>query len=384
VLTSNTSARIVGYDDTGTGWGNLDLQTGLTFSTDLSGTYVFMLDGFDDSLGPVAMAGLFTAGPGTISSGLGDINTDGSVAQNVGFAGTYTPLSLYQPSTATLNVSGSLAHFIFYQFSPDVLIFISGDPGTGYLGVALHQDTTAGFSNSSLSGNLVMSSTGYSNSSEHADAVALGRFTADGIGNLTNGVVDNISSHPTWASAVGYKLTAAGTYSIQANGHGTMTITTAGGGLNLVAVYMVSSNNLLYLALMHDVISTGQFIPQASGTYNQSLIRGNWAVNLRETYYYWPGQADLIADMSSDGAGNLTGTADVNASIEGSANRSLVPDSTITGTYTMDTNGRGEATLNFNGVSNDYAIYAASGRTLYLVPIDTTKWASLGLGSRQY
>jgi len=384
VLTSNTSARILGFGDTGTGWGNLDLQTGLTSSSDLSGTYVFTLDGFDDTVSPVAMAGLFTAAAGTIGSGVADINNNGSVTQSIGFAGTFTPLQPYEPSTATLNVSGMLAHFIFYQLSPDVLFFISGDEDTGYLGVAIHQDTSTSFSNSSLYGNLVLVSTGYA-AFDHQDAVALGRFTADGLGNLTDGVIDNILSHPTWASSVGYRMTSTATYAIQPNGRGTMTINLAGGGISLLSIYMTAPNQLLYICLNPSYsVATGQFLPQASGSYDQSLIRGSWAVNLRETYYYWPGKADVIARITSDGAGNLTGTGDVNAIIEGSSTRSLVPDSAITGTYTVDTNGRGEATLNFNGVSTDYAIYAASGRTLFMVPIDANKWASLGLGSRQF
>ena len=384
VLTSNSAGRIVSFDDTGTGWGNLDLQTGLTASTDLSGTYVLSMDGFDDTLHPVAMAGMFTAGGGIISSGLADINVDGSINQNVAFAGTYTPLTLYQPSTATLNVGGIMAHFIFYQLSPDALIFISGDAGTGYLGLAVRRDSSAAFSNSSLSGNLVLVSTGYTSSGDHSDAVAVGRLTADGFGNLTSGVVDNIASHPTWASSVGYKMSAAGTYSIQASGRGTMTISTAGGGFNNLAVYMVSANNLVFVSLMNDVISTGQLLPQASGGFDASTIRGSWAVNVRETLYYWPGRAEVIAQITSDAAGNLTGTADVNAIIESSGSRSLVLDSPVTGTYAIDTNGRGEVTLNFNGVSTEYAMYAASGRTLFLVPIDTNKWAALGIAARQF
>ena len=383
VLTSNTAARILGFDDTGTGWGNLDLQTGLTTSTDLSGRYVVALDGFRDNVGPVAMAGMFNAGGGTISSGIADLNDNGSIAQNVAFAGTYSPLQPYLPSTANLNVGGLLAHFIFYQLSPDVLILISGNEDVGYLGVAIHQDTSTSFSNNSLSGNLLNVSTGYE-AFEHQDAVALGRFTADGFGNLTDGVIDNIVSHPTWASSVGYKMSSTATYSIQANGRGTMTLY-AGGGVNILSTYMVAPNQLLYICLSPNYsVSTGQLLPQASGTYDQSLIRGSWAVNLRETYYYWPGKADVTAQIASDGAGNLTGTADVNAVIEDGPDRSLVPDSAITGIYTMDANGRGEATLNFNSISTEYAIYAASGRALYIVPIDSSKWASLGLGARQF
>jgi hypothetical protein len=384
VLTSNTSARIVGFDDTGTGCGNLDLQTGLTTSTDLSGTYVLTMDGFTDTSSPIAAAGMFTAGGGAIGSGMADIHQNASVAQNVAFAGTYTPVSPYQPSTATLDAGGTPAHFTFYQYSPDVLFFVSADEGTVYLGSAIHQDTSAGFSNGSLSGNLTMVSSGYV-ANDHLETVALGRFTADASGNLTAGVIDKIYSKAGLTSTVGYKMASTATYAIQANGRGTMTVHSGSGGLNMFSVYMVAPNQFLYVCMYpNEEVETGQFLPQATGPYSQSSIRGSWAVNLRETYYYWPGQADAIAQISSDGVGNLTGTADLNAVIPDHANRLLVPDTAITGTYSMESDGRGEATLNVNGTSTHYALYAGSGRTIYLVPIDTQKPASLGFGSRQF
>jgi hypothetical protein len=385
-LTSNSSGRVIGFDDTGTGWGNLDLQTGLSAPVDLSGTYVLSLDGFNNSgsIQPVAMAGMFTASGGTISSGIADINSDGSVAHSVPFTGTYTPIHSYEPSTATLNVDGEEAHFIFYQLNPNALIFISGDADTGYLGMAVRRDPHASFSTNSLSGNVVLLSTGYTRSDDHSDAVALGRLTADGLGNLKNGIVDNIASHPTWASSIGYAMASWGTYSIDSTGRGTMTISTDGGGYNVMAVYMTAPNNLVFVSLMNQVISTGQLVPQSSESFGPSTIRGSWALNLRETLYYWPGRNDVIAQVTSDAAGSLTGTADVNAMVEDKPNRALLTDSFLTGSYTMDSNGRGEATLNFNGITARYAMYAASGRTIFMVPINATSWAALGVAARQF
>lgn len=385
-LTSHTSGRLIGFDDTGTGWGNLDLQTGLSTTVDLSGTYVFSLDGFDNSGGvrPVAMAGMFNASSGNISSGIADVNSDGSIAHGVHFTGTYTPIHSYQPSIATLNVEGEQAHFILYQLNPDALIFISGDQENGYLGVAVRQDPSASFSTNSLSGNLVLTSTGYTKSDDHSDAVALGRLTADGSGNLNNGIVDNIASHPTWASSIGYAMASWGTYSIDSTGRGTMTISTDGGGYNVMAVYMSAPNNLVFVSLMNTVISTGQMVPQSSESFGLSTIRGSWALNLKETLYYWPGRNDVIAQVTSDAAGNLTGTADINAMVEDSPNRALLTDSSLTGSYTMDSNGRGEALLNVNGIPARYAMYAASGRTIFMVPVNATSWAALGVAARQF
>ena len=168
VMISNVSARMIGFDDTGSGWGNIDMQDPSSFSAGLSGTYVFSYEGLSNGLYPASAAGMFSADAGTISSGLGDFNTPapdtGGVRQGVPFLGSYTSVD---PSTGrgtwsfTDQLTGYSSNYAFYLLNSSTFIFSPTDFGWGILGVAVQQDTSSSFSNGSLSGNSIFISNGY-------------------------------------------------------------------------------------------------------------------------------------------------------------------------------------------------------------------------------
>ena len=66
--------------------------------------------------------------------------------------------------------------------------------------------------------------------------------------------------------------------------------------------------------------------------------------------------------MTSDGAGNLNGTADVNAA------GTLGPDTAFTGTYTVSANGRGQVAISNGQLTANFAMYLLSGRTGFWCP----------------
>lgn len=374
VMYSNTSARMIGFDDTGSGWGSVDLQAPSSFSGGLSGTYVFNYDGLNNAEYPYAGVGIFTAEGGVISSGLGDFNQqnpdDASIRQEVPISGSYTTVD---PTTGrgTWNFTDSLTgythSFAFYLINSSSFVFSSTDSGFGELGVAVQQDTSSAFSNSSLSGNSLFISNGYVFvNGNTVSATAAGLLAADGDGNLTSGIVDinGTGNVPT-----------SGTYSISANGHGTMTFQT-GGTSNTLGFYMITAQQCYYVSLMPTVVSSGQFMPQASGAYNAATLHGSLAFVLRASYA--SAAQDMAGQMTSDGAGNLAGTVDVNAA------GTLAPDTPITGTYTVSGNGRGDVAINVGSTTTHHALYLSSGRTGFLVPIDPGSAAALGLIYRQF
>jgi hypothetical protein len=62
----------------------------------------------------------------------------------------------------------------------------------------------------------------------------------------------------------------------------------------------------------------------------------------------------------------------------------LGPDTPITGTYTVSANGRGQVAVNDGQSTANFAIYLLSGRTAFLVPIDSGAPGMLGLVYRQF
>ena len=168
VMISNVSARMIGFDDTGSGWGNIDMQDPSSFSAGLSGTYVFSYEGLSNGLYPIAAAGMFSADAGVISSGLADFNSPapglGGVRQGVPLLGSYTsvdPLTGRGTWNYTDQLSGYTYSFAFYLLNSSTFIFSSTYTGWGELGVAVQQDTSSQFSNASLSGNSIFISNGY-------------------------------------------------------------------------------------------------------------------------------------------------------------------------------------------------------------------------------
>ena len=368
VMTSSASARVIGFDDTGSGWGNLDKQDPTTFASGLAGTYVFQLDGLDSGGEPIAISGIFNAGGGTITSGTEDINDNGTVSQGVSFTGSYTAIdSSTGRGTATLNAGGTMTHFSLFLLNPGIFLFASKDSDVGYIGTAIQQDTGP-FSNSSFSGDLVFFSTGYL-LSPAAPATAAGYFSADGGGNLVNGVVDNNLN-----GTVGSNLPASGTYSMSPDGHGTATLTMGGSSLTLSG-YLLTGNDLFFVSTLTNDASTGQFLP-ASLPVSTSMIRGSWSLTLRGSFV--AAGTDLAGQMTLDGSGNLNGNADVNAS------GTLTQNVAFSGTYSVSANGRGEATLTLGGTTAHYALHLASGRWMALVPIDNGAAPAIGFGARLF
>lgn len=93
VMISNTAAQIVGFEDTGSGWGGIDIQDPSSFSARLSGPFVFSFDGLSPKL-PTLGAGMFIAVDGVINSGSATFNQGlgGASAQvrQTQFDGSYT------------------------------------------------------------------------------------------------------------------------------------------------------------------------------------------------------------------------------------------------------------------------------------------------------
>jgi len=374
VMCSHTSARMIGFDDTGSGWGNIDLQDASSFAGGLAGTWVFSYDGLNNADYPVAGVGMFTAESGVVSSGLMDYNeqfTDpGTVLQNGSISGSYTTVDA-STGRGTWNFvdgwAGYTHSFAFYLINSSSFVFSSTDLGFGELGVAVQQNTSAAFSNSSLTGNSVLLSNGYTSvSSNTVSATAAGLLTSDGSGNFTAGVID--------ANGNGNASTT-GTYSISSNGHGTMTLQT-GSASSTFGFYLTGAGQGFYISFSSAVVSSGQFLPQASGTYNTASLAGSLAFVVRASYT--AAGKDLVGQMTSDGAGNLTGTVDMNNA------GTLTPATAITGTCTVSSNGRGQVTTSAASSTTHYAIYLASGRLAFLVPIDSGSPGALGLIYRQF
>lgn len=307
----------------------------------LSGGYAFMYRGvWADSAGH--LAGRFTAdGNGNLTAGTLDrtnaLIVGGQPAGNLtnqGFTGGY---SIDNDGRGYLSMTfpfGSVAYSIAVPASGE-RFFLQAFYDTSVRGTAivLKQDLTP-LTAATLFGNYVFQWTGADvNGVRMAN---IGRFTADGNGTLSAGLIDTNDG----LSTVIDSRTFTGTYTVGSNGRGTMQIAVPGVGSFNFALYVVSGDTLIVSSI--DDLAAGKpmriglALRQAAGPYSAASLAGNYVFDLigRNSATSAIG---TVGRLSFDGNGNAAGLYDRND------NYVMTPVSgqPIAATYTIDANGRG-------------------------------------------
>jgi hypothetical protein len=219
---------------------------------------------------------------------------------------------------------------------------------------------TGNFSNASLNGQYAFSMSGQDLNSG-AYVARVGSLAADGQGHITAGLADVLdlgSGLP--ASLVTF---SNGTYQIQANGRGLISLNGSGGGTLQVSVSLQSSSRG-YLVQTDGLASTsGGLELQTPLQFSGNAINGKYVFDFSGTSFHagtTPSIISLIGEFGADGNGKVTGgTMDVNDS-------SFAPTGAVALTassYQLDTNGngtnfgRGTMTLDVR----TYAFYIVDG-----------------------
>jgi hypothetical protein len=201
---------------------------------------------------------------------------------------------------------------------------------------------TPGPNNFELNGNYALSFNGiYGSSGGSAVFAAVGRFTTDGAGNVTNGQLDTNGIGP---GAVLTALAFTGSYAIGTDHRGLMTLNIGGGTAHL-ALAMMPDGNARFVKLDAaggaGIVGSGTIEKVDTAAYSAKRIVGAYAFGVA-------GSDDsnirtaLIGQLTSNGSGVFTsGTADMNTS-------GAVSSMTLTtATYALSdsTNGRGTMSL---------------------------------------
>ena len=233
---------------------------------------------------------------------------------------------------------------------------------TAPLGITINAEASAG----SLSGPYAFSFNGYNNGSP---VFMAGSFISLGNGNITSGVLDINSA----SGGPQQQLSVTGTYSIQANGLGTMTLLTSQG--TLVFSVAISNKGITGTARNGNLIQrdpanpasygSGVIVVQNSLNFNLAALHGNYALGyfgVDPSLKRFAGAGAYVMDSS----GNMSNGA-------GDVDDNGVPASTtFTGTFSAvnTQTGRGTATLTINGNLTHYAFYVGSSVQIIMVSTD--------------
>jgi hypothetical protein len=224
----------------------------------------------------------------------------------------------------------------------------------------------AATTNAALSGPYAFSFNGYNNGSP---VFIAGSFISDGNGNITSGVLDTNSA--TGGSQ--QQISVTGTYSLQANGLGTMTLVTPQGNLVFsvaVSNRVVTSASRNGTVIQRDPSNPGSYgsgviVLQIPISFQLSALKGNYALG----YFGIDAALKRLAGAAAyqmDQNGNLSnGVGDVD-------DNGVPARTTFSGTFSaVDTQtGRGTATLITNGSPTHYAFYVVSSQQVFMVSTD--------------
>lgn len=191
------------------------------------------------------------------------------------------------------------------------------------------------FSNGDLEGQYAFSMTGTAidqTSGLQVPFARVGSFVADGKGNITSGTEDvNLVLAGGGASELSF---TGGSYSINGNGKGTLSLIDSTGTLTFTITLTSSTNGyLIDLPTDGQTAGNGSFVKQNTNSFQLSGFSGNYAFDLsgvdgNET------PESVVGQLQSVGTGTLSGVADdndgavVNGGGGGAAN--------ISGTYGID------------------------------------------------
>jgi hypothetical protein len=355
VIVAGGHALVTRFDNRATGSGTIDQQTTSAFSNAvLAGSFAFTLSGIDTGGVPMAVGGVFTSdASGALTSGLDDSNDNGIVVTNDPMTGSI-PVAPTGRGTATLNTSHGALTFAYYVVDPNHLKIVGTNTFPALGGEAFRQ--TGPFSNASVSGPFAFTVAG-------ADLLSLNPFvaggvlTSDGGGNITSGIEDsNDGGNP-----INTSVPLTGTYSMAANGRGTLILNTAAGTFSF-AIYP-SSGGVLVLEVDNTFLTSGSALQQQTTPFTAGSFQGTYGMNFTAAVGGGT-ELDSIAEFTADGISKLSGIIDINNS------GGITFGQSMTGTVFAAPNGRFATSLQTPlGVQNT-VVYLVDGNRALFIEVD--------------
>ncbi len=198
--------------------------------------------------------------------------------------------------------------------------------------------------------------------SSNSGLLEAGSFTADGKGNLTNGIEDQ-----NGPSGVSLDIAFTGTYTVGTDGRGLLTITPAtSSGLSVEMYEIVVISNARVRMIRYDTAATGIGTIDLNDTsaFSAASLSGNYVLSLSGGGVTGHELA-AIALLTLNGKNAVTsGLMDQNANTEVNQNVS------VSGPFVVASTGRGTLTLNGNLGTFDFAFYIISASKIRLVSLD--------------
>ena len=333
-------------------------QDTTAFSAVPSGTFILRMHTITNSLGnttPISTVGAFTVSGGTVS-GTVDNQELSAFAPS-----TFTGGSLVLPDATTGRGTGNFVDssrgtltFTYYVVDASHLVFFSTNTGVVGTGVAEKQ-SGAPFNAASFSGPYAFGSSG-DTVSFFDQTNSVGRFNADGSGNITAGVLDAATDGVTTSS-----LPFTGTYTMANNGRAAVTLNANSGSIQQV-YWMVSPTRAFTVTDSSNSVEDGSADLQV-GSFSNASLSGFYSFEMDGFDNALNATKQRVGFINANGAGTLSLDEVSNA------NGALSAEGTFSGTYAVTSNGRVSAAA--NNISNNLVFYLVSGSNGYVLQNDS-------------
>lgn len=338
----------------GTGAGSGEKQTTSAFSSPPTGTFVFRAHETNTAPDAASLVGRMTFAGGSLT-GDEDVINAGTLFSFT-LTGTASSPGINGRGTVTVTESGGvLASYIYYVVDANTFRLMRAD---GVLGTGRAEAQTAGpYNDSVLSGSFVFGAAGDSGLSVAA-VHTVGVFDADGSGAVTGGAFDSVQDGNVQSNVA----ITGGTYNVAANGRATLGL--GSGVLTNQVVWMVSPTRAFYLVNNPAKAEDGVIEKQATTAFSNSTLSGQYAFFMDgfDTAF-----KSRVGTFIPDGNGNLRQDQVANSFFP--PGPSVLTQSSLSGTYSADSNGRVSASV--NSISNNIVLYMVSNSSAYSLQADS-------------
>jgi hypothetical protein len=372
VLTATGDGVITQFDSEAVASGILRKQDPSAFNSGaLNGPFAFSLSGFgasSDNPFPMAAVGqLKTDGAGNITGGEEDENLAGNQSGVLTLNGSYTVPGSGRGQLTLHDSLGKTTNFALYMISSQEAFLVSLDDATALVGTATRQSD--GLGTATLLGNYVFSQDGFVSTdgfqNNFTPFASVGVMHADGLGAISGGKID-INQGGFFTE----NLAFSGSYSADAAGRGQATLTLPNGHY---VFYLISPSAAYFLNTDNSAVLSGIAEQQTPASLSTATLHGNFDFIFDDGLF---ATAAISGQFAASGAGTLSGTEDVSDSLK------LTSNTPLSGTYTIDSIGRGTANMTVQDNLSILHFYVVSDSQIRFV--EKTSDRLFGVGQKQF
>jgi len=340
-----------------------DKQDAAAITTTPSGSFAFRVHAYSTPNGSVGTVGQLVSTNGTVT-GSADILRNGTM-NAVTLNGSFQAPDSTGRGILTYVDNVSNISYEYYIINASTIRLLGFDANVLALGRA-EQQSGGPFNAGSLSGSYAFGTVGNLSANDGGLTRTVGQFTA-GSGSISAGAYDAVINGNVVANNP-LQSPAAGSYIVSGTGETQLTLNPSGGVPVQEILWLVSPSRAFVLVNDSTKVEDGTLDLQSTNSFTNSTLSGQYGLVMEgiTTNNY----LTRVGTFIPDGNGNVTLNELVNAFTPSGGASFNSPS--LTGTYTVGSNGRVAATIVPTTSPNiDLVLYMVSPNQAYILQGDT-------------